>query len=178
MIHSPAQTDRLLSLSCTFALLTGSLLATTGCEEAQPTPISTAPPAVPATVSTIQASIHFLSDYRQALEAARGDRRMILLFVTAPWCQYCHEMEAEMLADPTIQQLAQSFVCVRVDADQQTQLCEQFQVSAFPTVQFVSSRGVPLSRMIGKQSTGKLARHMQELLGAVAEQRGIAPVVR
>ncbi|MCA9248357.1 MAG: thioredoxin family protein [Planctomycetales bacterium] len=158
-----------------FAL--GSLLAC-GCTE------TTAPNGSLAVAPNAQAapleadSSLFLADYRQAFETARRENRLVLLFFTAEWCHYCHEMEEETFADPQIRQLAREFTCVRVDADQEAKLCQQFQVTAFPTVQFVSPLGAPLRRMIGKQSADQLGGQMQEILGAMARHQRDSRLIR
>ncbi len=92
----------------------------------------------------------------------------MLLFFTAQWCQYCHQMAAEAFTNPQVVGLSEKFVCVLVDADSQPEICRQFHVSAFPTVQFVSPQGFLLNRIEGKRPGHQVMMAMQSALQTAA----------
>ncbi len=66
--------------------------------------------------------------------------------------------------------LSRQFVCVLVDADAEPAACREFEVRSFPTIQFVSSRGVRLNRLIGKQPPHELIAQMQAALETLARR--------
>ena len=66
--------------------------------------------------------------------------------------------------------LSEQFVCVLVDADAEPEVCRQFRVKGYPTIQFLSPRGTPLNRVTGKQPTVQLVMEMQAALQAVARR--------
>jgi thioredoxin-like negative regulator of GroEL len=59
---------------------------------------------------------------------------------------------------------------VLVDADAEPEVCRQLRVQAFPTVQFVSVRGTPLNRVVGKKPGHQLMMAMQAALQSVARR--------
>jgi thiol:disulfide interchange protein len=106
------------------------------------------------------------------------ENRPLLVFFTAQWCHYCHEMADEVFTDPRVRQMAQRFVCVWVDADRESEVCQTLGVQACPTVQFLSPRGVPLRRLVGKQEAGQFVYEMRATLHAIARQSPPATIRR
>lgn len=117
-----------------------------------------------------QGGIPFTSDYLLASQAALRAERPLMLFFTAEWCQFCHQMADEAFTNPQVLSLSSRFVCVVIDADAEPGLCAQFRVTSFPTVQFVSPRGVPLQRVVGKQPGHQLMMAMQSALQSMARR--------
>ncbi len=63
-----------------------------------------------------QAPIRFLESFHEArVEAGRSHRR-ILAYFTGRYCGWCRVMEKRTLTDAEVVALAQSFVCVKLDA--------------------------------------------------------------
>ncbi|MEX2119532.1 MAG: thioredoxin family protein [Pirellulales bacterium] len=114
--------------------------------------------------------IEFVEGYAQGRDAAREQGRPMLVFFTADWCTYCHQMADEVFTQDQVIRLAGQFVCVLVDADAEPEVCGTFQVKGYPTVQFLSPRGVPLNRVTGKQPGHELVMAMQTALQAVARR--------
>jgi thiol:disulfide interchange protein len=92
----------------------------------------------------------------------------MLVFFTAEWCHFCHQMADEAFTDPQVVRLAENFVCILVDADREPAICRDYQVSGYPTIQFLSPRGVPLERVVGKKPGHQVLIAMQAALQIVA----------
>ncbi|MEX2138830.1 MAG: thioredoxin family protein [Pirellulales bacterium] len=160
-----------VTLSC-------ALLA--GCSDPADSPSAPAPPntnaatpvvPVPAREATpqiVRGRLRFIDGYRAGLEAAAAQRKPMLLFFTAAWCGYCHQLAADAFTDESVVSLSEQFVCVLIDADREPEVCQQFQVSGYPTIQFVSTRGQPLNRMVGKRPGHVLVRQMHAALQGLA----------
>jgi thioredoxin-like negative regulator of GroEL len=101
---------------------------------------------------------------------ARAQQRPMLVFFTAEWCKYCHQMANDTLVQDPVVELSRSFVCVLVDADAEPDVCRKFEVRGFPTIQFVSPRGAPLNRLTGRQPARLLIAQMNAALHAVARR--------
>lgn len=112
----------------------------------------------------------FIEGFEQGMEAARAQQKPLLLFFTAEWCKYCHQMQRETFAQQAVVDLSREFVCVLIDADAEANVCRQFEVRGFPTIQFVSARGLRLNRVTGKQPAGQLLAQMKAALQAVARR--------
>ncbi len=96
----------------------------------------------------------------------------MMLFFTASWCTYCHQMAAEAFTVPQAVELSQRFTCVLIDADAEASVCQMYDVRGFPTIQFVSPGGAPLNRLVGKQPGQQLVMEMHAALQAVARRAG------
>ena len=123
-------------------------------------------------------NLQFIEGYQAGYEAAMRQGKPMLLFFTAEWCHFCHQMAGEAFTDSRVVNLADRFVCVLVDADAERTVCNQFQVRGYPTIQFVSPRGSTLNRITGKKSAPQLVSEMHSALQAVARAAQRAEVVR
>jgi len=156
------------------ACLCCGLLA--GCEiETQPAPQQNelagkqaAAEGRPAQVA--RGRLRFIEGYERGYSEARRQNKPLMLFFTAEWCHYCHQMADEALANDQVVSLSERFVCVLVDADAAPDVCRQFRVSRFPTIQFVSPQGVVLNRLEGKRPGHQVTIAMQAALQTVARR--------
>jgi thiol:disulfide interchange protein len=126
-------------------------------------------PAVPATARA-QGSLPFVKGFETGYGQAKAAGKPMLLFFTAEWCRYCHQMADEAFANPQVVELAERFVCILVDADAEAEVCKEFRVQGYPTVQFLSPRGVPLNRLVGKKPSHQVMMAMQAALQNVARK--------
>lgn len=159
-----------------------ALLAIVGCDavsEVQPTASSAsatggaAASAAPrAAVAPPAATIRFVKGFEAGAQLAASTNKPMLLFFTAEWCRYCHRMAADAFVNPSVQQLADRFVCVEIDADDEPGTCSHFGVQGYPTVLFVSPAGTPLNRLVGQKPGRQLLAAMQSALQNVAQLSG------
>ena len=159
------------------AVLAVSLLA--GCEfGVEQGPQASARPSLPASAQqraahgtrVARGSLRFVEGYQQGYRQAVDEGKPMLLFFTAEWCQFCHQMADEAFTHPQVVSLSGHFVCVLVDADSEPEICRQFEVTGYPTIQFLSPRGVPLQRVVGKKPGHQLMMAMQAALQNVARR--------
>jgi thiol-disulfide isomerase/thioredoxin len=122
--------------------------------------------------------INFVSGYHRGYELAKRQHKPMLVFFTAQWCTYCHQMEADAFVQEAVVNLARQFVCVLVDADAEPDICRDFRIKGYPTIQFLSARGVPLNRVTGKQPSQQLVMQMQAALQAVARRNGASDTIQ
>lgn len=92
-----------------------------------------------------------------AFARARAERKPVLLFISATWCQTCREMDRTTYLDPIIATfINHRFVPVRVDADLRPDVSERYSLGGWPTTAFLTPGGavlgggtfVPLHRML------------------------------
>jgi thiol:disulfide interchange protein len=151
----------------------GALLVV-GCEirDEQLTRQSSATPASePAGGSqAARGRLPFVEGYQQGYARAAAESKPMLVFFTAEWCQFCHQMADEAFTHPQVVRLADQFVCILVDADHEPDVCRRFGVNGYPTIQFLSPRGVPLERIVGKKPGHQVMMAMQAALQNVARR--------
>ncbi|WP_254536304.1 DUF255 domain-containing protein [Halomarina litorea] len=77
-----------------------------------------------------------------AFADAREADRPVLLFLTAPWCDWCDRMEREAYGNPAVAaNVADDFVPVRVDVDRRPRVRERYQMGGFPSTVFLTPDG-------------------------------------
>lgn len=141
-------------------------LVCAGCQETL-TPTAACPEylrSFDADLLVQRGNLFFVTDVRAGRSLAMRLGKPCLLFFTAEWCTYCHRMVEETFTDPQIGALGEKFVCIWVDADQHAQLCNDYSIAGFPTVQFLSPENRELHRLKGWQSPQSLAAGMLSAL--------------
>lgn len=133
---------------------------------------------VPSRLVERHGSLHFVLDPAVGCQVAARQGLPCLLFFTAEWCTYCHQMEDSAFRDADVHFLAEGFVCILVDADCEPQLCENYGVSGFPTVQFIAADGRSLHKLVGRQSAAELATGMRAASKRFAWLTGGSTTVR
>jgi thiol:disulfide interchange protein len=114
--------------------------------------------------------LEFIEGYADGYQQARHEGRPMLVFFTASWCHFCHEMEAEAFNDGQVAALSRRFTCIMVDADREPDVCQEFRIRGYPAIQFLTPQGVPLNSLVGKQSATELMLQMQAALEATANR--------
>ncbi len=143
------------------------LLACLGCQH-NASDANTSIEEVDPQLLTERGGVRFVADSQVGLQLARAQGSPCLLFFTAEWCTFCQQMEETALADPAVQKAAEQFVCVLVDADREPEVCQQFAVRGYPTVQFLGADGRKLHSLVGRQSPTQLESGMQAALQRLA----------
>ena len=157
------------------ALLAGCEIGVEGQPAAQQAPTSAARGSASSASGQVnRGSLQFIDGYRPGYAAGIQQAKPMLVFFTAEWCHFCHQMADEAFTHPQVVSLSEHFVCILVDADAEADVCRQFGISGYPTIQFLSPRGVPLERIVGKRPGHQVMMAMQAALQNVA-RRGDAP---
>jgi thiol:disulfide interchange protein len=129
-------------------------------------------PETDAIPKVARGQIEFVDGYREGYEQAMREGKPMLVFFTARWCHYCHQMAREAFVQEQVVSLSQRFVCILVDADREPDICRQFQVRGYPTIQFLSPAGTPLNRIVGKKPGHQVVVEMHAALQALARRPG------
>ena len=146
------------------------LLALSGCDSSRLPALESNARAESAIVTTSakEENIEFIPGYSRGLEEARDMEKPMLVFFSATESVFCTQMLEETFADEKIVGLSKKFICIKVDIEKEPSVCRQFHVQSYPTVQFMSPKGVPLNRFTGKKEASQLVLQMHAALEAVA----------
>lgn len=102
--------------------------------------------------------------YKQAAEEARQRRRPILIKITATWCGPCRQMQQLTYTDERVRRrLRRDFVLLELDADEHSELVQDFRVQAYPTTLVVSPELNVVKRMSGFQSANDLVTVLEHV---------------
>jgi thiol-disulfide isomerase/thioredoxin len=126
------------------------------------------------------AQVTFVRGYHHGYAQAEKQGKPMLVLFVVPGCSYCEQTVREASTDETVVRLSERFVCILVDADREPEICREFRVRGYPTIQFMSPRGVPLNRLTGRTGADQLALQMQAALQATASRlrRAVESAVR
>lgn len=89
--------------------------------------------------------IEWLTDYKTAQKIAAETGRPMLLDFTAEWCKPCREMEKRFWTRADVIEIAQKFVCVKIDYDKNERLVYKYGVGMMPNVFTADSWGAALN---------------------------------
>ena len=155
-----------------------ALLALLGCGRGGGDAVPVALGEVAPNLIERHGNLHFVRDPAVGRQAAARHGLPCLLFFTAEWCTYCHQMEATAFTNDTVGALADGFVCILIDADREPALCRHYGISGFPTIQFIAPDGRMLHRLVGRQTAAKLATGMRAASNRYAWLTGPSTTVR
>ena len=90
----------------------------------------------------------------KALEKARKEKRLVLVEVFDPECNFCQDME-EVLAEPDVQEAMKPFIYIKVDKDVE-RLVEEFALQMTPTFLVYKPDGSPMEDFLEGFRSGKV----------------------
>ena len=136
-------------------------------------PTSPTPPTFPG---ELEIELRFFDDYAEAASVARQQDKPILLLFTAKNCVYSKQMVETTFQSDTVKPFLQRFVLVVTDINSQKEVCRWLNIESTPTIQFLSSQGVPLQRLRGVTPPEELIAQMNTTLQTVAMHKRSASV--
>jgi len=166
MIHRLAPRAKLW-LSFSAGLLAG-LAWIAGCSDTTSPPASL--PRAANAHTKVCGQVAFTVGFKRGQALARSQGKPLLVFFTLDECPFSAAMADETFAETSLARLSDRFVCVLVNADAEPEVCEQFEVRAFPAVQFVSPQGAPVAHLVGRQTSSRLMIEMQTTLQVLARR--------
>ena len=117
---------------------------------------------------------YFHSDFNEAATVARQQKKPILLLLTAKNCIYSKQMLETTFQSDIIKPFLQRFILVNIDINEQKEICRRLNIDSTPTIQFLSSEGVPLQVINGVAKPEDLIAQMKSSLHTVALHGRIA----
>lgn len=82
------------------------------------------------------------NDYDNALKAAKGEKKPLVLYFFSKSCYYCTVMDKETLANSEVAgMIRRDFVFLRVDVDKSAELSRLYRVTGTPSSWFLDSSG-------------------------------------
>ena len=80
--------------------------------------------------------------FDEGLAAAKTQGKRVYVFFWAEWCTVCHRMEKDTLQNSAVKTyLADHFISVKVNVDQEAELSTKYAVKRLPHSAFVSFNG-------------------------------------
>lgn len=106
-------------------------------------------------------------DFHDSIEAARASdtgQRPVVVSFGAAWCGWCRKMEASTFNSPEVAELADKFLWVKVDVDEQKELAARFRVHGLPHTIVLDAKGRPIAEVDGYLPPDRFVRFLEQSL--------------
>lgn len=85
--------------------------------------------------------IAWLPDFEKALKASATSGKPILANFVSQYCEFCRDMDREVLSTAQVAGLLRKFDCVRIDVDKRDDLVMKYKTFRVPAYVFLDSKG-------------------------------------
>jgi TolA-binding protein len=113
-------------------------------------------------LAKLRTSIPWLRSVSDAQKQARQLNKPILAYFFIRGSEFCQQLEDGVLADKSVVDAAQEFVCVRIDAVQQSGEARRLDVRGAPTILVLDGHGNEMERIAGLVEKGRLLEKLAE----------------
>jgi thioredoxin-related protein len=104
-------------------------------------------------------------DFGESIEAARAadteERPMVVCFGAA-WCGWCRKMEVNTFKSAEVEELADKFLWVKIDVDEQKELAARFRVHGLPRTVVLDSKGRTMGSVDGYLPPERFVRFLNQ----------------
>ena len=119
---------------------------------------------LPRGVSAVESGQQWQRDEAAAFAQAVEQQRLVLLYLEAVWCHWCHVMDERTYSDPAVQALIDKhYVPLRIDQDRRPDLAARYRDVGWPATVVFDAQG----REVLKRQGFVPAEPMAKLLAAV-----------
>jgi len=108
--------------------------------------------------------IEWIYSLDKGLEIAKTENKPIMIDFYTDWCGWCKKLDSDTYSDLGIQELAKSFVCVKLDGDKNRELTSKYGVRGFPTITFLNSEGKEINKNVGYATVSALSAIMESII--------------
>lgn len=120
-------------------------------------------------------AVPFAKDVEATLAAER-DRPAVLVF-GAEWCGWCRKMESVTLLDEQVQQMADDFVWIEIDIDDNDELAARYGVRGVPETIILNEDGGVIGSESGYLPPEQFAEFLRQTLESPQEVRVPIPLL-
>ena len=85
--------------------------------------------------------------YDEGMKIAQEQNKPVMIDIYTDWCKYCKELDRVVYTDPDVINLADQFVCIKLNAGKHRDLAAKYNPSGgVPTIVFLRSDGTETYR--------------------------------
>ena len=102
-------------------------------------------------------TVIFMHDYNEAIRIAAKESKNVFIDFETTWCGPCKTMDKWVYTADTVVAVSKNYVCVKIDGDENRNLVKKYEVTGYPTMILINTKGDIIRRVTGYQSVEKLA---------------------
>lgn len=97
----------------------------------------------------LPSEINFATDYNTAKAAAEKSGKTMIVDFYTDWCRWCDSLDANTYPDSLVISLTANNIFVKVNAEKDTALAQQYGISGYPTIIIAKPDGAEIDRIWG-----------------------------
>lgn len=109
--------------------------------------------------------VAWMVDYSKGMGKARGEGKPVMIDLYADWCGPCRSLDEKTWSDPKVRELSKSFVCIKVNVDEDNKTSDLYKVESIPLVVFLAPSGEEIKRNVGFVGPEEMLALMAGALG-------------
>jgi thioredoxin-related protein len=110
--------------------------------------------------------------FESACKKAKQEKKVVLLDFCTTWCGPCKMLDRTTWKDGKVRAwIRDNTVAIKIDGDQNRELCSKFVIRSYPTLLFLRSDGAELKRLIGYRDAKEF---LDDAKGAVRDKYGVS----
>ncbi|MEP6483867.1 MAG: DUF255 domain-containing protein [Rudaea sp.] len=109
--------------------------------------------------------IHWLRSDTDAFVQARAQHRLVILYLEAVWCHWCHVMDEKTYGDATVRsEIANHFIPLRIDQDLRPDLSNRYRDYGWPATIIFAEDGREIAKRQGFVEPERFAKLLQAIV--------------
>ncbi|MDQ1280054.1 MAG: thioredoxin 1 [Thermoproteota archaeon] len=94
--------------------------------------------------------VNWLTDYDNGISKAKAEGKVVLIDFYADWCSWCKTLDRETYEKgDVVAYLNDKLICIRINVDENIHISNYYNITALPTIVFLSAESVEVDRIIG-----------------------------
>lgn len=94
------------------------------------------------------------------LAKAKSEGKPVMIDFYTDWCGWCKKLDADTYSNQRVQDLARSFICLKVNGDKFPNLVSKYLIEGYPTIVFLDPAGAEVARIVGYTDANGLSAKM------------------
>jgi thiol:disulfide interchange protein len=116
--------------------------------------------------------IKWVTSMDEALQQAAKKNRPIMIDVYADWCGWCKRLDSDTYSNKDVIAKSGEFVDLKLDADANKDIVNQYKIGGLPTILFLDSQGHEIHKVIGYKPPNQFVVEMDKALSTFKNERG------
>jgi len=114
--------------------------------------------------ATYAYALSWRNDLNAALEEAKTAEKPLMVDFYTTWCGWCTKLDQDVYTDKKVRELADEFICVKVDAEKDKAAAARYGVTGYPTIIFLNYEGAVDTQIRGYRPAADFASIMVQAL--------------
>lgn len=109
-------------------------------------------------------AISWEHDLAGALEKAKTEGKPVMADFYTDWCGWCKKLDKDVYEDANVNQLAEKFICVKVNCEVDKGAFSKYGLQGYPTIIFFDPAGNIEEKIVGYRNAQVFADTMNKVL--------------